>query len=215
MTVYWILLLIIAFIAYVVGSLDSIILASNFVFRRSLLRLGQGNVWISNFRRIYGVKGAIKLLLVETVKNLLPLLIGGWLMGIKEQALVGRAFAGFCLVMGRLYPVTYGFKGTEGFIAMVFSALCVDVSVGAAVAAVGAAVMWFTRYVPLGTMAGAFALIMASLLVIDDRLAMVLCILIAVLVLFKHIPAAARLLSGKAERLSFKEDISYKFDQKF
>ena len=36
MIVYWILLLITAFIAYCMGSLDSVVLASNFVFRRDL-----------------------------------------------------------------------------------------------------------------------------------------------------------------------------------
>jgi len=215
MTVYWVLLLITAFIAYVFGSFDSIVLASNFVFRRSLMRLGKDNVWISNFRRIYGIRGAIKLFLVEAVKNLLPILIGGWLLGIKEHDIVGRAFAGFCLVLGRLYPVFYRFKGTHGIIAMVFAALCVDMSVGAAVAFMAGAVIWFLRYVSLGAIVGAFTLILASLLVLDDSLAMMLCIFIGVLVLFKHIPAATRLFAGKEARLSFEEDISYKFDQKF
>ena len=35
------------------------------------------------------------------------------------------------------------------------------------------------------------------------------------LILFQHIPAIARMLNGREEKLSFKEDITYKLDQKF
>ena len=77
MTVYILLLLITAVIAYFIGSMRTMVLASNFVFRKNLLRLGTGNSLISNFRRIYGWKGVIKVLLVELVRDILPILIGG------------------------------------------------------------------------------------------------------------------------------------------
>ena len=119
MIVYWLLLLPTALVAYIFGSMDTMVLASNFVFRQNLRRLGQGNRWLSNFRRLYGIPGFIKLALVEVIKDLLPILIGGWLLGIKGHADVGRAFACFCLVLGRLYPVFYDFKGSHAGIALV------------------------------------------------------------------------------------------------
>ena len=76
MIVYWILLLVTAIFAYLVGSLDTLVLASNFVFHRNLRRLGDESVWLSNFYRIYGVKGFVKLLAVELVRDALPLLFG-------------------------------------------------------------------------------------------------------------------------------------------
>ncbi len=215
MTAYWILLLITAFLAYLAGSLRSVVIASNFVFRRSLLRLGRGNVWFSNFRRLYGLRGFIELGLVELVKDLLPLLIGGWLLGIKDHALAGRAFAGFCLLLGALYPVFYGFKGGHGLAPLVLGALCVNTSLGIAVAVVAGATAWFTKTVSAGSLAGALALIAASALVVDDRTAMLLCILSGCLMIFKHLPALARLLTGREEKFSLEEDISYKFDEKF
>ena len=215
MTAYWILLLITAFVAYVIGSMKSMVIASNFVFRRSLSRLGTGNVWFSNFRRIYGVPGFIKLGLVEVLKDLLPLLIGGWLLGIKDHAIVGRAFAGFCMVLGGLYPVFYDFKGGHATVYMIIAALSVDTSLGVATGAITAAVTWFSKYESLGTIAGALVMIAAGILVVDDRTAMLLCVGIAVLVLFKHIPAMIRLLGGREQKFSLEEDISYKFDEKF
>ena len=39
--------------------------------------------------------------------------------------------------------------------------------------------------------------------------------MIALLVIFKHIPSVVRIFNQKEERLSFKEDITYKLDDKF
>lgn len=215
MIVYWILLLISAFIAYTLGSMNTMVIASNFVFRTRLSRLGTGNVWLSNFKRIYGVWGFVKLLLVELVKDIIPILIGGWLLGIKGHAEVGRAFAGFCLVLGRLYPVFYSFKGSHASICMIVLGLMVNGSVGIPVALVVAAGVWFSRSVAMGTIIGAVIFVAASMLLVDNNLTMLLCIFAGVLILIKHIPAISRLLNGREERLSFEEDISYKFDEKF
>ncbi len=215
MIVYWILLLITAFIAYCMGSLDSVVLASNFVFRRDLRKLGKGNIAFSNFRRIFGPKGFVKLLLVELVKDLLPILIGGWLLEIRGHAEVGRAFAGFCLVLGRLYPAFYGFRGSHGIICMLVAAVAVNSSVGIAAGLFMGAALWFSRYVSLGAVVGALMVVTLSVLLVDNNLSMTLCAFTGALVLIRHIPAISRLLRGKEQKLSFEEDISYKFDQKF
>jgi len=213
MIVYWILLLITAFFAYTIGSISTLRLASRFLFHRNLRRLGRGNVWISNFRRIYGIPGFLKLLLAEFVKDLLPILLGGLLLSIKGHADVGRAFAGFCLLMGCLYPVFNRFRGGHGSVALVVAALCVNLSVGIAAAVLILAASWFTRYLSLGALAGALVVIITSILVVDERLTMVLCILFALLVIVRHIPSVMRVLNRQEERLSFQEDITYKLDE--
>ena len=100
--VYWVLLLITALFAYLFGSLDTMVLASNFVFHRNLRRLGDSRVWLSNFRRLYGFGGFAKLLAVELVKDLIPILIGALLLGIKGHVDAGRTFAALVMVMGSL-----------------------------------------------------------------------------------------------------------------
>ncbi len=215
MIAYWILLLITAFFAYTIGSISTMRLASRLVFRRNLRRLGTGNVWISNFRRLYGVAGFIKLLATELVKDLLPILLGGLLLSLKGHADAGLAFAGFCVMLGRLYPVFNRFRGCHGSVALIVAALCVDVSVGVAAALVLIAADWFSRYLSLGAVAGALVVIITAILVVESSLVMTLCIFIAGLVIFRHIPAIARILNRQEERLSFREDITYKLDEKF
>lgn len=215
MIVYWLLLLPTALVAYVFGSMDSMVLASNFVFRQNLRRLGQGNRWLSNFRRLYGIPGFIKLALVEVIKDLLPILIGGWLLGIKGHADVGRAFACFCLVLGRLYPVFYDFKGSHAGIALVVGAFTLNSSVGGAALVILALVTWFGRYLSLGAVAAAAVAMMVSVLVVDGDLVLRLLVFAAGLILFKHVPALIRIIQGREFRFSLEEDITYKLDERF
>ena len=88
-------------------------------------------------------------------------------------------------------------------------------AVGAAAAVVMLAMIWLTRYLSVGAAAGAVIMIITALLVVDGRLLMTLSIMTAALVLVYHVPALLRLSQGREERLSFEEDITYKFDEKF
>ena len=215
MIVYWLLLLPTALVAYVFGSMDTMVLASNFVFRQNLRRLGQGNRWLSHVRRLSGSPGFIKRALVEVIKDLLPILIGGWLLGITGHAEVGRAFACFCLVLGRLYPVFYNFKGSHAGIALVVGAFTLNSSVGGAALVVLALVSWFSRYLSLGAVAAAAVAMMVSVLVVDGDLVLRLLAFSAGLILFKHIPALIRIVQGREFRFSLEEDITYKLDERF
>lgn len=213
--IYTVLLIIIAVIAYGIGSMSSVVIASNYVFHVNLRRLGTGSSALSNFRRIYGAKGLVKLLLVELVRDILPILIGGLLMGIKGQTAVGRAFAGFCLVMGQLYPLFYDLKGSHAIICMLVVMAFVNFSGALAVLLFVVLGIWLTRYVSLGAVAGAAVMCIASLLLVDDPLVMKLALFTGLAVLVRHIPAVLRMLSGRETKLSFEEDISYKLDNKF
>ena len=121
---YWILLLIIAFIAYNFGSISTLNIASVFVFHRDLHRIGKKSMFISNFRRLFGYTGFLKLLLVELIRDFVPILLGGILMSFKEHADIGMAFAGFCLVLGRLFPVYNRFRGSYATICLAATMLC-------------------------------------------------------------------------------------------
>ena len=213
MSIYWLLLGITAIFAYLFGSMDSMVLASNFVFHRNLLRLGDQSRWISNFRRLFGISGFFKLLAVELVKDLIPIAIGSILLGIRGHADAGRAFAAFVLVLGRLWPALYGFRGSNAACAMIVAAFTAGTSVGAAAMIVTLGVIIVTRYLSLGTLAGAVVYTMVAVLAVDDALILRLALLTVSLVFLRHIPAVIRLIRRTEPRLSFKEDITYKLDE--
>ena len=213
MSIYWLLLGLTAIIAYLFGSMDTMVLASNFVFHRNLLRLGDHSSWLSNFRRLFGIAGFFKLLAVEVIKDAIPILIGSLLLGIRAHADVGAAFAGFVLVLGRLFPVFYSFRGSHATVAMIAAGFAAGTSVGAAAMIAAAGVIAVTRYLSLGTVAGAIVLVMVTVLAVDDALILRLALFTAALVLVKHIPAMIRFVRGAEPRLSLDDDITYKLDE--
>ena len=152
---------------------------------------------------------------MELIRDLVPILLGGLLMAIKGHADIGRAFAGFCLVLGRLFPVYNRFRGSYATICLAVTMICADLSLGASCIIVSALVTWFSRYLSLGAIAGALASILVAVLVVDDRLLTMLLILTAGIVLLKNLPAIPRIAKKAEMRMSLEEDISYKFDETF
>ena len=212
---YWIFSIVTALIAYFFGSLSTMLIASRLVFRTNLRRLGRGSSWVSNFSRVYGVMGFVKLAAVELVKDAVPVILGGMLFRSGGNADVGRTLAVFCLVLGRMYPSMYGFRGGYATAAIGIGMLFVSFSVGAAVLFISAIVTWATRYLSIGTLAGAVVLAVAGVLVLDSPIAVRLCFFIAALTVVRMIPSIRRIASGKEEKLILSKDISYKFDEKF
>ena len=199
MSIYWLLLGLTAIIAYLFGSMDTMVLASNFIFRRNLLRLGDHSSWLSNFRRLFGIKGFFKLFVVEIIKDAIPIVIGSLLLGIRGHADVGAAFAGF--------------RGSHATVAMIAAGFAAGTSVGAAAMIAAVGVIAVTRYLSLGTVAGAVVLVMVSVLAVDDSLILRLALFTAALVLVKHVPAMIRLMRRTEPRLSLEKDITYKLDE--
>ncbi|MCR5664600.1 MAG: glycerol-3-phosphate acyltransferase [Oscillospiraceae bacterium] len=213
--IYWFFSAVTAVLAYFAGCLKSTVLASNFIFHKNLRRLGSGNVFISNFRRVYGWKGAVKLLLTELALDLLPILIGLGLFSIKGHGIVGAALAGFCLIIGRLWPMTYGFRGSHAIFPLILMGFGLDLSVGLALVIAAIAVVWLSRYYSLGALVCALVLAVTALLMLDDTLATRLSLFAAAAVCLYHVPAIRRMLDKTEPKLSFEQDISYKFDEKF
>ncbi|MBQ1889173.1 MAG: glycerol-3-phosphate acyltransferase, partial [Selenomonas sp.] len=147
------------------------------------------------------------------IKDAIPIVIGSLLLGIRGHADVGAAFAGFVLVLGRLFPVFYGFRGSHATVAMIAAGFAAGTSVGAAAMIAAVGVIAVTRYLSLGTVAGAVVLVMVSVLAVDDSLILRLALFTAALVLVKHVPAMIRLMRRTEPRLSLEKDITYKLDE--
>ncbi|MBR0352957.1 MAG: glycerol-3-phosphate acyltransferase [Oscillospiraceae bacterium] len=211
---YYLLLLITAVIAYAFGSLSTLTIASLYIFRKNLRKLGKGNTWLSNFRRIYGLGGILKLLAVELVKDIVPIIIGGLLLSIKGHGDIGRVFAGYCVIVGRQWPMFYDFKGGYATVAIVITAFFAEISIGAAALVAAVLVTWLSKYISLGSLAAAAMMLVTSILVSDDqRLVTYLALATLIIVLIRCLPSIVRIAGGRELKLSFEKDLSYKFDK--
>ena len=120
----------IAVVSYLLGSLNGAVIASKYVFHRDVREYGSGNAGLTNFYRTFGTPGLLIVLGTDVVKSLIAVLIGGAVMGIVEYPTVGKLFAGFCLMLGHIYPVFYGFRGGKGVVCAAVTLLCVDIRLG-------------------------------------------------------------------------------------
>ena len=107
-------LIIIAVISYLLGSLNGSIIVSRRLFHKDIRRYGSGNAGLTNFHRTFGLAGFVLVFLIDFFKAFIAAQIGGALMGIFGYAMVGKLFAGFCAMLGHSYPVFFGFRGGKG-----------------------------------------------------------------------------------------------------
>jgi acyl phosphate:glycerol-3-phosphate acyltransferase len=190
-------------IAYLVGSIPFAYLLSR---RRGvdLRHVGSGNVGASNVLRTSGVRAAVLAMALDGVKGALAVLLAQRLMGSAGVAAGGATVpvaAGLASVVGHVYPVWLRFRGGKGVAtaAGVFAVL-MPAALGVA-GAVFLIAVWLTRYISVGSVAGAAALATAA--AVSDAPAAVAAgaALVLVLILFRHRANVRRVIAGTERRV--------------
>ena len=190
-------------VAYLVGSVPFAYLLS----RRQgvdLRQVGSGNIGASNVLRTSGVRAAVLAMVLDGVKGALAVMLA-------QRLTAGPAVpvaAGLASVIGHIYPVFLRFRGGKGVAtaAGVFAVLT-PLSRGVA-SGVFLVAVWVTRYISVGSLAGAAAL--AATAVAIDAPAVVAAGASAALliILFRHRANVRRLMAGTERRVGqrlFKE----------
>jgi len=144
-------LIVIAVIAYTLGSLNGAIIVSRLVFRKDIRKYGSGNAGLTNFHRVFGDSALLLVFAIDLGKGMLAALIGGGLMGLLGYPMVGKIFAGFCAILGHSYPVFFGFRGGKGILTAFGMILIADWRIALICISVFIAIVAFTRYVSLGS----------------------------------------------------------------
>ena len=205
------LLAAIAVFSYLLGGLNGAIIASKYVFHRDVRDYGSGNAGLTNFFRTFGAPGLAIVIGTDVLKTVIAVVAGGLIMGTQGAASTGQVFAGFCVMLGHIYPVFYGFKGGKGILCSGTLLLLLDWRI----ALVGwgvFVVLWLTtRYVSLGSICGAL-IAPIGVLAACGKLPALLSLFCVILLVVKHRSNIGRLIRHKESKLSFKKDLSDKFD---
>jgi glycerol-3-phosphate acyltransferase PlsY len=96
--------------AYLLGSISSAIIVCQLMGLPDPRSLGSGNPGATNVMRIGGKKAAAITLFGDTLKGLIPVLIGQLL----DVPLLILACIGLAAFLGHLYPVFFRFQGGKG-----------------------------------------------------------------------------------------------------
>ena len=216
-----VLLVLIAAAAYVLGSVNGSIIVSRYLFHSDVRTLGSGNAGLTNFYRNYGPKGIAGVLGIDIAKGVLAALIGGLVFPLAtgDQALkpeyvdIGRLFATFCLILGHVFPVFYGFRGGKGILCGVSAVFIVDYNAGVIALVVFVLAFLLTRYVSLGSVLGTISVPVTLLAKGFSGLCLILACLSVLLVVMKHGENIVRIIRHKEPRFVFRRDLSHKLDE--
>lgn len=198
------LLILTAVIAYGLGGINGAIVASWLTHHKDIRNYGSHNAGLTNYYRTFGAAGVALVFAIDIVKAVVAVLLGSVILGIIGQPVIGKLFAGFCLILGHMYPAFHHFKGGKGALCGEVLACVVDWRVGLIMILVFIVVIIFTRYVSLGSMLAALAFPILLWSFGYSTLEGVLGLLCALLVIVKHGENILRLIGGTERKLSFK-----------
>ena len=205
------LLAAIAVFSYLLGGLNGAIIASKYVFHRDVRDYGSGNAGLTNFYRTFGAPGLAIVIGTDVLKTVIAVVAGGLIMGTQGAAATGQVFAGFCVMLGHIYPVFYGFRGGKGVLCAETMLLIVSFPTGLVSLLIFVGIVWATRYVSLGSVCGAL-IAPIGVLAACGKLPALLSLFCVILLVAKHRSNIRRLIEHKESKLSFQKDLSDKFD---
>ena len=150
-------------------------------------------------------------LLCDIGKGFLPvhlLTLSAW-QGETFPLLTALAIA--APVLGHAFPLFYGFRGGKGVLCAETMLLIVSFPTGLVSLLIFVGIVWATRYVSLGSICGAL-IAPIGVLAACGKLPALLSLFCVILLVVKHRSNIGRLIRHKESKLSFKKDLSDKFD---
>ena len=220
------LILIIAAVSYLLGSIPFGYLLVRIFRGQDVRQTGSGNIGATNVARTGSKRLAVATLLLDALKGYVAVTFGFWMaryIAFQLQASINvpapfspgnlwhlqlafelAALAGFCAIIGHMFPIWLRFKGGKGVASAVgaFAALAPRAIVVALVVFV--IVVALTRYISLGSMvaAAAFPLFVWWLNPAERTNAPILLLIVAssLLIIVRHKDNIRRLLAGTENR---------------
>lgn len=193
----------VAVAAYLLGCVNGSILVSKCLFRDDIRTHGSGNAGLTNFYRTFGIKGVVGVLACDILKAVFAAALGGFLFGhFLGLPMIGKLVATIFVLLGHMYPVTFGFRGGKGVLSGVSALMVIDWRVALIALGVFFVVVLLTRYVSLGSVCAAPTLLICLWLFYHDVTIECLGAVSAGLMVFAHRGNIWRLLNGTESKFS-------------
>ncbi len=178
--------------AYLLGAIPFGLLLSRLISRRDPREHGSGNIGATNALRTGGKLVGALTLLADIGKGALAVelaLAAGW----TEFWVAAVAMAAF---IGHIFPVYLGFRGGKGVATMFGVLIPWQPWVAAAAFAVWLLALRLSRYVSLSSILAGLVLPLAAWLLGGSLPMVVLCMALALLMIWRHADNIRRLLAG-------------------
>lgn len=188
-----------AVLGYLLGSIPFGVVVTRVMGLGDVRRIGSGNIGATNVLRTGNKPAALATLLLDGGKGAVAVLAARmWAGGDAAQLAALAAF------LGHLFPVWLGGKGGKGVSTFLGTLLALAFPVGLAACATWLVTAVVTRISSLSALvASATAFLWAALLGHGDMV--ILLVLLATLVFWRHLPNIERLRAGTEPRIGGKK----------
>lgn len=208
--------IIVAVIAYLIGSVNFSVLISKKMAGFDVREKGSGNAGTTNMLRSVWKKAAAITLICDILKGVISIaiaiIVGSIVKNLDKELLL--QIAGIAVVLGHTFPIFFGFKGGKGVATSLGVLLMSNWQIGLICLVFAIVLMALTRMVSLGSCAAAVLFPVLTLFinqhytVLTDgkngRVYFVYSVILAIIVLYNHRSNIKRILNGTENKLSFK-----------
>lgn len=196
-----------AVLAYLLGSVPNAVWYGKAFYDMDVREHGSKNAGATNTLRVLGNKAGFIVLFLDLLKGFLATMLALFIPGISEDpSLLFRykMLLGMIAVLGHVYPVFAQFRGGKGIATLLGLAIALDYRIALLCVLLFILMVWFTRYISVGSMsAGIFAAILSLYFYTDNIFANLFFSAIAVMVLYTHRANIKRLVAGNENKFSF------------
>ncbi|MCG3205895.1 MAG: Glycerol-3-phosphate acyltransferase [Elusimicrobia bacterium] len=187
--------------SYLLGALPFGVIVSRVFYKKDVRNFGSRNTGATNVWRVLGKKPGMATLALDVMKGVVPVILARKIFSHDPLMMTGM---GLAAIIGHNWSVFLMGSGGKGVAtsAGVFLAL---IPVQGLLAFLTFLIFFLsTRHVSVGSIAGALALLIATLLLPTPSLIQALVLLSSLMILIKHIPNMKRLARGEEPKVSFK-----------
>ena len=205
--------IIIAIIAYAIGSINFSVLISKKMAGFDVREKGSGNAGSTNMLRSVGKKAAAITLLCDILKGVVAILIaliaGKIVKNVDKAVLV--QIAGILVVVGHTFPIFFEFKGGKGVATSLGVIMMINWKIGLICLVFALAIMVFSRMVSMGSVGAAILFPVLTLFINTNFIVeasgmkyFIFSVILSAIVIFNHRANIKRIASGTENKLSFK-----------
>ena len=204
----WLVILAPVVIAYLLGALPFGLIIARLYGVPDIRKVGSGNIGATNVWRVAGAKAAVWVYLLDIGKGVSAIMVARQFHPTLISFDLLLVVCAVAAVVGNLFPVYLRFKGGKGVntsLGVMITLLPLETLIALAVFLL---VTVAFRYISLGSMAAALALLAVVAVekyMMNMTLASIylyLCLVLALLVILSHRQNIVRLISGTENRFS-------------
>ena len=196
-------LIILALVAYLIGSISTGYLIVKAKTNQDIRTIGSGSTGATNVKRVLGKKWFFIVMLLDALKGAFPVVLAKILANsiISDTYGIYAVVSAIFVIVGHSKPIFLQFKGGKSVASGVGTILALNPLVGVSIAVIWGVITYISKYVSLGSI---IALILSPILMylFKNPIGYVIyCAIAAIYIVYLHRENIKRLLAGTENKV--------------